>query len=89
MDLTLQLGKNMIENNKNGTFLNISTTYATTGSSYVLPSSVSKAAIDNMTKCLAAEWGQYGIRLMGVAPGPIYTKGAFERLSPNDSFKIK
>ena len=82
VDLTLQLGSKMIEENKNGVFVNISTTYAHTGSGYVLPSSIAKAGCDNLTKSLGAEWGKYGIRCLSVAPGPIYTDGAFSRLDP-------
>jgi len=89
VDLTLEMGKKMIEMNKSGTFLSISTTYAETGSGFVLPSSIAKAGINNMTKSLSAEWGKYGIRLLGVAPGPIYTKGAFDRLDPTGNFQNK
>ena len=81
------MGKSCIAHKKNAVFVNISTTYANTGSAFVLPSGVAKAGIDNMTKSLAAEWGKYGIRMLSVAPGPIYTKGAFERLDPTGKFK--
>jgi len=86
MDLTLQLGQRMINESHPGSFVNISTTYAQTGSGFVLPSAVAKAGCDNMTKSLAAEWGRYGIRLNSVAPGPIYTEGAFSRLDPSGEF---
>ena len=89
MDLTLQLGQRMINENKTGNFLNISTTYANTGSGYVLPSAVAKAGCDNMTKSLGAEWGKYGIRINSIAPGPIYTEGAFSRLDPGGQFRKK
>ena len=89
LDLTLELGKRMIKSEKTGCFLNISTTYANAGSGFVLPSGIAKAGIDNMTKSLGAEWGRYGIRMLGVAPGPIYTKGAFDRLDPNGTFTNK
>lgn len=89
LDMTLQIGNKMIENHKVGSFVNISTTYANTGSGFVLPSAVAKAGCDNMTKSLAAEWGRYGIRLNSVAPGPIYTLGAFSRLDPTGRFTKK
>tara|TARA_X000000950_G_C13800212_1_gene613201 strand:- start:169 stop:1056 length:888 start_codon:yes stop_codon:yes gene_type:complete len=89
VDLTLQLGSKMIEENKNGVFVNVSTTYAHTGSGYVLPSSIAKAGCDNLTKSLGAEWGKYGIRCLSVAPGPIYTDGAFSRLDPTGKFQKK
>lgn len=87
VDMTLQMGKRMIESKQPGVFVNISTTYANTGSGFVLPSSIAKAGCDNLTKSLAAEWGKYGIRLLSVAPGPIFTEGAFNRLDPTGNFQ--
>jgi NAD(P)-dependent dehydrogenase (short-subunit alcohol dehydrogenase family) len=43
---------------------------------------MSKAGLNIMTKSLAVEWAQYGIRLNAIAPGPFPTKGAWERLNP-------
>ncbi|GAB3545126.1 SDR family oxidoreductase [Spirosoma fluminis] len=79
---TLAVGKYWIENKIPGVVLNISTTYATTGSGYVVPSAVAKGGALIMTKSLAAEWGKYGIRLNAIAPGPFPTKGAWDRLFP-------
>lgn len=87
IDTTLTFGKEMIRNNEPGTFINISTTYAKTGSSFVLPSAIAKAGCDNLVKSLSSEWGRYGIRLLGVALGPIYTEGAFSRLDPTGKFE--
>lgn len=57
------------------------------GSGYVLPSAAAKAGVAAMTKSLAAEWGRHGLRFVGIAPGPIETKGAFSRLDPSGQFK--
>lgn len=86
LNTTLAFGKQLIESELPGSFVNISTTYAKTGSSFVIPSSVAKAGCDNLTKSLASEWGKYGIRINSVAPGPIYTEGAFSRLDPENKF---
>jgi NAD(P)-dependent dehydrogenase (short-subunit alcohol dehydrogenase family) len=85
---TLAVGKYWIENKIPGTVLNISTTYATTGSGYVVPSAVAKGGALIMTKSLAAEWGKYSIRLNAIAPGPFPTKGAWERLFPEPLVKL-
>ena len=80
---TLALGKYWIDKKQPGNILSIVTTYASTGSGYVVPSSISKAGVLNLTRSLAAEWGKYNIRLNAIAPGPFPTKGAWERLFPD------
>ncbi|GGB89972.1 SDR family oxidoreductase [Dyadobacter sediminis] len=84
---TLALGKYWIENNIKGTVLNISTTYAWTGSGWVVPSAMAKAGVLAMTKSLAFEWASHGIRLNAIAPGPFPTKGAWDRLFPEELAK--
>ncbi len=81
---TLALGKQWIERKVAGTVLNIVTTYATTGSGYVVPSAISKAGVISLTRSLAVEWGKYGIRLNAIAPGPFPTEGAWSRLFPEE-----
>ncbi|ETI36655.1 hypothetical protein F441_17115 [Phytophthora nicotianae CJ01A1] len=86
-NVTLDAGKRMIQHEQGGVFLNITTTYAETGSGYVVPSAAAKAGVSAMIKSLAVEWGKYGIRFVGIAPGPIKTKGAFDRLDPSGAFE--
>ncbi len=82
---TLALGKYWIEKGEqNKTVLNIVTTYAWTGSGYVVPSATAKAGVLAMTRSLAVEWAKYGIRMNAIAPGPFPTKGAWDRLLPGD-----
>lgn len=82
---TLAFGKHWIDTKqKNSTILNIVTTYAWTGSAYVVPSATAKAGVLAMTRSLAVEWAKYGIRSNAIAPGPFPTKGAWDRLLPGD-----
>ena len=78
---TLAVGKEMIKQ-KNGNILNIVTTYAWTGSGYVVPSASAKAGVLAMTRSLAVEWAKYNIRTNAIAPGPFMTEGAWKRLAP-------
>lgn len=85
---TLVFGKHWIQTKqKNVNVLNIITTYAFTGSGYVVPSAVSKAGVLAMTRSLAVEWAKYGMRFNAIAPGPFPTKGAWERLLPGPLVK--
>ncbi|MBD1396202.1 SDR family oxidoreductase [Pontibacter sp. JH31] len=79
---TLALGKHWIGQKQEGTILNIVTTYAWTGSGYVVPSACAKAGVLAMTRSLASEWAKYGIRSNAIAPGPFPTEGAWTRLFP-------
>ena len=82
---TLAFGKHWInEKQTNKIVLNIVTTYAWTGSGYVVPSATAKAGVLAMTRSLAVEWAKYGIRMNAIAPGPFPTKGAWDRLLPGD-----
>jgi NAD(P)-dependent dehydrogenase (short-subunit alcohol dehydrogenase family) len=84
---TLAAGKNWISKKQSGIFLNIVTTYAWTGSGYVVPSACSKAGVLALTRSLAVEWAKYNIRSNAIAPGPFPTEGAWSRLLPGDLVK--
>lgn len=83
--VTLACGKRWIEDKVPASVISILTTWVWNGSPFTVPSAMSKAGLNIMTKSLAAEWGEYGIRLNAIAPGPFPTKGAWERLSPGES----
>ena len=80
-NMTLAIGKEMIKQG-HGNILNIVTTYAWTGSGYVVPSAAAKAGVLAITRSLAVEWAKYGIRNNAIAPGPFPTEGAWKRLAP-------
>jgi NAD(P)-dependent dehydrogenase (short-subunit alcohol dehydrogenase family) len=81
---TLAFGKHWIKSKQKATVLNIVTTYAWTGSAFVVPSAAAKAGVLAITRSLAVEWAKYGIRFNAIAPGLFPTKGAWERLLPGD-----
>ena len=79
--ITHAVGCKWIEQGLPGSVVSILTTWVWTGSPFVVPSAMSKAGINVMTKSLAVEWGGFGIRLNAIAPGPFPTEGAWERLN--------
>ncbi|HUX93424.1 MAG TPA: SDR family oxidoreductase, partial [Ignavibacteriaceae bacterium] len=81
---TLAFGKDWIAKKQSASVLNIVTTYAWTGSAYVVPSAVAKAGVLALTRSLAVEWAKYGIRFNAIAPGLFPTKGAWDRLLPGE-----
>jgi NAD(P)-dependent dehydrogenase (short-subunit alcohol dehydrogenase family) len=80
--VTLACGKRWLAAGRAASVLSIVTTYAWTGSAYVVPSAMAKAGVLAMTRSLAVEWGGRGIRFNAVAPGPFPTEGAWQRLVP-------
>ncbi len=79
---TQAVGRRWIAARQPGVVLNIVTTYAETGSGYVVPSACAKAGVLAMTRSLAVEWAKYKIRFHAIAPGPFPTEGAWSRLMP-------
>lgn len=84
---TRELGRRLVDGQRKGEILSIVTTYAETGSAFVLPSACAKAGVLAMMRSLAVEWAVYGIRLNAVAPGPFPTEGAFSRLLPGSEME--
>ena len=85
--VTHAVGKRWIAGKHQGSVITILVTWVHTGSPYVVPSAMSKAGLHVMTKSLAVEWGRFGIRLNGIAPGPFPTEGAAKRLRPEGGFE--
>jgi NAD(P)-dependent dehydrogenase (short-subunit alcohol dehydrogenase family) len=80
--VTLAAGKRWIEQKQKANVISILTTWVWNGGPFTVPSAMSKAGLNVMTKSLAVEWAPHGIRLNAIAPGPFPTKGAWERLNP-------
>lgn len=79
---TLSVGKRWIAGKHRGSIVSNLVTWVFTGSAFVVPSAMAKAALHAMTMSLAVEWGPYGIRVNAVAPGPFPTEGGWEKLNP-------
>lgn len=82
--VTHAVGRRWIAGKHRGNVVSITVTWVRNGSPYVVPSTMSKAAIHAMTMSLATEWGKYGIRLNTIAPGEIPTEGMSKRIKPGD-----
>ena len=80
--MTNAIGKRWLKENLKGSIISILTTWVDSSGPYTVPSAMSKSGLATMTRSLAAEWGNRGIRLNGIAPGPFPTKGAWDRLAP-------
>ena len=85
--VTHAIGRRWIAEGRHGSIVSIVVTWVKTGAPFVVPSAMSKAGIDAMTKSLAVEWGGHGIRLNAIAPGIFPTEGANRRLSPKEEWR--
>lgn len=85
---TLAAGRRWIEDGLPGSVVSTLTTWVWTGSAFVVPSAMGKAAVHAMTMSLAVEWAKHGIRVNALAPGPIPTDYAWEMLNPTDKSSV-
>jgi len=85
--VTHHVGRRWIADGHKGSVISIVVTWVRTGAPFVVPSAMSKAGVDVMTKSLAIEWGPHGIRLNAIAPGIFPTEGANARLSPKAAWR--
>jgi NAD(P)-dependent dehydrogenase (short-subunit alcohol dehydrogenase family) len=81
-------GRRWIEQGLPGSVVSTLTTWIWSGSAFVTPSAMAKAAVHAMTMSLAVEWGRYGIRLNAIAAGPIPTDYAWEMLNPTSKSAV-
>ena len=82
--VTHAVGKRWIAAGVPGSVVSIVVTWVRNGGPFVVPSAMSKSAVQAMTLSLASEWGRYGIRLNAIAPGEIPTEGMSKRLNPGE-----
>lgn len=73
-----------LSKSKDALILNISATLHYHGTPLQIHASAAKAGVDAVTKNLAVEWGPFGIRVCGIAPGPIAETEGMKRLAPGE-----
>ncbi|GAB4813304.1 hypothetical protein N2152v2_000350 [Parachlorella kessleri] len=69
--------------------INISMTLHYGATWYQAHASAAKSAVDSLTRSLALEWGSYGIRVVGVAPGPIKGTPGMTKLAPGEAERME
>eukprot|EP00568_Trieres_chinensis_P000364 CAMPEP_0183309424 /NCGR_PEP_ID=MMETSP0160_2-20130417/25336_1 /TAXON_ID=2839 ORGANISM="Odontella Sinensis, Strain Grunow 1884" /NCGR_SAMPLE_ID=MMETSP0160_2 /ASSEMBLY_ACC=CAM_ASM_000250 /LENGTH=310 /DNA_ID=CAMNT_0025473451 /DNA_START=27 /DNA_END=956 /DNA_ORIENTATION=- len=65
-----------------GVIINISATLQYGATWYQCHASAAKSAVDSLTRSLALEWGPDGVRVCGIAPGPIADTPGTTKLAP-------
>jgi NAD(P)-dependent dehydrogenase (short-subunit alcohol dehydrogenase family) len=71
--MTQQVGRHLIETRRPGSIVSIASTHGLVGSPQRSTYGITKAALIQMTRMLAVEWGVHGIRVNAVAPGRLET----------------
>jgi len=72
-----------------GRILNIGTTYSWAHAAWVAHSGAAKAAVLNLTRSMAVEWGPQGIMTNLIAPGAVSGTEGFRRLNPSTGGKLE
>ncbi|MBI3401822.1 MAG: SDR family oxidoreductase [Acidobacteria bacterium] len=70
---------------RGGSVINISATLPYLGTMGQSHAAAAKAGVDSLTRTLACEWGPLGIRVNGIAPGPIDGTEGVKRLTSGKS----
>jgi NAD(P)-dependent dehydrogenase (short-subunit alcohol dehydrogenase family) len=82
--MTQRVGRHMIESGQPGAIVSVSSVHAIIGVPMVSAYGISKAAVSQMTRMLAVEWAEHGIRVNAVAPGRLITESPARAKTTND-----
>jgi NAD(P)-dependent dehydrogenase (short-subunit alcohol dehydrogenase family) len=86
---TRAAGRRMIEQGNGGAILSVIASYAWTGGPGTAHSAAAKAGVLALTRTLAVEWAEHGIRLNCICPGPTDTEGAGQALWPTEADRAR
>ena len=82
-----EFARRAVARGSGGVILNMVATYAWTGGPGTVHSAAAKAGVVNLTQTLAVEWARHGIRVNALAPGPVDTPQAAEKLWPTEEVR--
>jgi NAD(P)-dependent dehydrogenase (short-subunit alcohol dehydrogenase family) len=82
-------GRQMIKQGEGGAILSVIASYAWTGGPGTIHSAAAKAGIQALTRTLAVEWAEHGIRANCICPGPTDTEGAGQALWPTEEDRAR
>jgi len=87
--VTQAFARPLIEAGRPGSIINITSTHAIVGRRIRVMYGVSKAAINHMTRMLAVEWAEAGIRVNAIAPGRMITDSPSRQETGSDPAYIE
>ncbi len=82
--VTQQVGRHLVAQKRPGCIISITSTHGIIGAAQRSAYGISKAAIIQMTRVLAIEWAEHGIRVNSVAPGRVDTPSPLRTAHSND-----
>jgi NAD(P)-dependent dehydrogenase (short-subunit alcohol dehydrogenase family) len=82
--LAQQAGRHLIASKRPGAIVNIASTHGLLGAAERSVYGLSKGALIQMTRMLAVEWAEHGIRVNAIAPGRLDTPSASRAARTND-----
>jgi NAD(P)-dependent dehydrogenase (short-subunit alcohol dehydrogenase family) len=79
------MGRHLIDSGRPGCIINMGSTHGLVGMAGRSTYGISKAAISHMTRMLAIEWAEHGIRVNAIAPGRVDSKSPQRAATSGDT----